>query len=182
MRRVARVGVAAFLVAATITLVAATVSVGAQGTTLNLLVPSADEDGAMVASGAAGQTWAYWGKLKSTSGAKWGSYRAMCQSSPVANDDRATCTVLLNRGFPRTSTATPDPQPHGGGLVAQGLVTLPPPGDGLFESASKRKVSIVGGSGPYRGSRGSAALQGGSIEIVLCAKSGGACATESENA
>jgi hypothetical protein len=117
-------------------------------------------------AGEPGRMWGYWGKLSKTTSAnptgRWGSYRATCvwiadsswtANEPTKRDNRFFCTVILSF---RTLAGVPG-APHGGSIVAQGLMRLPHVNSGLFADASHPggmrrppKLAITGATGPYK--------------------------------
>jgi hypothetical protein len=138
-----------------------------------------DEGQAVLVAGGPGQgrVWGYWGKLTKPTpadlaGHKWGSYRATCtwladsswSGDQNKRDNRFLCTIVLSHRHGPGGHGLP----HGGSLVAQGLVKLPKASDGLFVRAHEcssartrwlaacrpRMLAITGGTGEYEGVEG----------------------------
>jgi hypothetical protein len=115
--------------------------------------------------GQAGRVWGFWGKLTrpptpSNPTGRWGRYRAICSwiadsawaSNPTRRDNRFLCTLVLSF----RTLAGGDEVPHGGTVVAQGLIRLPYPNQGLFADAWRKKgnrappkLPITGATGPF---------------------------------
>jgi hypothetical protein len=132
---------------------------------LPLTLKAKDEKHAMLAEASPGgaRMWGYWGKLTkptfhNPAGYDWGSYRATCSwlADPTwgphpqnhYRDDRLLCTVVLShRHGPGGKTA-----PHGGSLIAEGLLKMPKAADGLFvrahECSSAKKARLLPSCGP----------------------------------
>lgn len=136
-----------------------------------------------------GRLWGYWGKLArptvhNPSGYPWGSYRATCAwladgswgADPTKHDrdNRLFCTVVLSHRYGPGGRSAP----HGGSIVAQGLMRMPADDQGLFvrahecSSAKKpqhvskcwpRRLAITGGTGAYEG-------LGGHIDLSIAGR------------
>jgi hypothetical protein len=146
---------------------------------LPLTLKAKDEDHAMLGEASPGgaRLWGYWGKLTkptfhNPAGYDWGSYRATCAwlaepswgAHPEKHyrDNRLFCTVVLSHRHGPGGRTTP----HGGSLVAEGLVRMPEATEGLFVRAHEcsssrqarllpkcwpRTLAITGGTGDFEG-------------------------------
>jgi hypothetical protein len=170
MNRIARVALVAACLASAAGASAPATAVSAQFSALGLTVPSDRGHHTVIVGGEpgqAGRTWGYWGTFRA-----WrpGSYRATCSWlagqtwGAGGSDSRFLCTLVVTFCAGPGGVGTP----NGGTLIAQGLVRKPEVHHNLFERASHRRLALTGGTGMFRGARGSVNLSSpGTIGIAF---------------
>jgi hypothetical protein len=89
------------------------------------------------------------------------------KTNPGRRDPRLSCTLVLSfRACTRTGGAFAR---NGGTLLLHGLVKRPKKGVGLLTGKSARRLAIAGGTGPFDGALGSAALTGSPHYLAISA-------------